>query len=150
MMVFLGGVLLETFVNYANWFHDIPASLETANSFFRVRNPGHFFQTVFPLTLLTGIGFVIIGWSIKSARLFILASLVLLIGIEVLTIGYIYPRIGILLREGTSVHSVEELRRTAQEFLTAHQFRLAGIFIAEALSLIGLWKFIRWAALRAN
>lgn len=150
MMMFLGGVIFETFINYPNWFYDIPASLENANRFLHVRNPGHFFQTIFPLIILTGIGFVIIGWKVKPSRTFILISLALLISIEVLTIGYIYPRIGIMLREGAAVHSVDFLKQTAQEFLRGNQVRVACIVIAELLSFIGLWKFIQHKWNRAS
>lgn len=142
MMVFLGGAIFETFINYPNWFHDIPASLEHTSRFFQVRNPGHFFQTIFPLTILSGILFVLLGWRAKSARSFILLSLILLIVIEVLTIGYIYPRIGILLREGATAHATDFLRQTAQEFLRAHRVRLGFILLAETLSFLGFWKFI--------
>lgn len=143
MLLFLGGVIFETFINYPNWFHELPASLEHTSRFFQVRHPGHFFQTVFPLALLAGILFVLLGWRARPARTFLLASLILLIVIEVLTIGYIYPRIGILLREGAATHSADSLRQTAQEFLRAHNIRLGFILLAETLSFIGFWQFIR-------
>lgn len=147
LMMFLGGVFFETFISYPNWFHNIPASLEVVNNFFQVRNPGNFFQTILPLIILTGIGFVILGWKVKPARTFILVSLALLVCTEIVTIVYIYPRIGIMLREGTTVHSVDVLKQTAQEFLRANQVRIVFILIAEVLSFIGLWKFIqhRWS-----
>ena len=142
MMIFLGGVLMENFISYPNWFYSIPASLEQANNFYQVRNPGQFFQTVFPLAILTGIGFVIFGWNVKPARNFILMSLLLLICTEILTVIFIYPLIGIMLREGTTAHSIDFLKQTAQGFVRANQLRVALFIIGEALSFISLWKFI--------
>lgn len=149
MLIFLGGVLMENFISYPNWFHDIPASLENTNKFYQVTNPGQFFQTVFPLAILTGIGFVILGWNVKPARTFVLISLLLLICTEVLTVIFIYPLIGIMLREGTAAHSVDFLKQTAQEFVRANQLRIAFFMIAETLSFIGLWKFIGYKWNRA-
>jgi uncharacterized membrane protein len=149
MMIFLGGVFMENFISYPNWFHNIPTSLENTNNFYQVINPGAFFQTVFPLTILTGIGFVILGWKVKPVRNFILMSLLLLICTEALTVIFIYPLIGIMLREGTAAHSVDFLKQTAHEFVRANQLRIAFFIIAEALSFTGLWKFIGYKWNRA-
>jgi len=149
MMIFLGGVFMENFISYPNWFHNIPTSLENTNNFYQVINPGAFFQTVFPLTILTGIGFVILGWKIKPARNLILISLLLLICTEVLTVIFIYPLIGIMLREGMAAHSVDFLKQTAHEFVRANQLRVAFFIIAEAFSFTGLWKFIGYKWNRA-
>jgi uncharacterized membrane protein len=85
---------------------------------------------------------VILGWKVKPARNFILTSLLLLICTEVLTVIFIYPLIGIMLREGAAAHSVDFLKQTAHEFVRANQLRVAFFIIAEALSFTGLWKFI--------
>lgn len=143
MMIFFGGVIFETFISYPNWFHNIPASLENTRNFLQVRNPGSFFQTVFPLSILTGIGFVIFAWKLKPARNFVLVSILLLICIEALTIIYIYPRIGVMIYEGTASHSVDFLKQTAQEFLMANNMRVVFISVAEVLSFLGLLNFIR-------
>jgi hypothetical protein len=51
--------------------------------------------------------------------------------------------------DGTAVHSVEVLKQTAQQFTTLNYIRMVFFFIAEMLSLIGLWKFTQHTANRA-
>lgn len=148
MMMVFGGAVMETFINFPNWFHDIPASLDTVKSFLQARNPGQFFQTLYPLAILTGIAFVILGWRIKPARNFILAALILSVGVELLTFVFIYPLLRIMIAEGAAVHSVEALKQTAEQFTTLNYIRMFFFLIAEMLSLIGLWKFTQHAANR--
>lgn len=149
MMMVFGGAIMETFINFPNWFHDIPASLDVAKNFLQARNPGQFFQTLYPLAILTGMAFVILGWRIKPARNFILAALILSVGVEFLTFVFIYPLLRIMIVEGTAVHSVEALKQTAGQFTTLNYMRMFFFLIAEVLSLIGLWKFTQHAANRA-
>jgi hypothetical protein len=148
MMIVFGGAIMDTFINFPNWFHNIPASLDAAKNFWQVTNPGQFFQTIYPLAILTGIAFVALGWRIKPARNFILGAIVLSVGIEVLTVAFIYPLLRIMIVDGTAVHSVDALKQTAQQFMTLNYLRLAFFFVAEMLSLIGLWKFSQYAANR--
>jgi uncharacterized membrane protein len=146
MMIVFGGAIMETFINFPNWFHNIPTSLDAAKNFLQVRNSGQFFQTVFPLAILTGIAFVILGWKIKPARNFILAAVVLSVGVEIATVAFVYPLLRVMIVEGTAVHSVDALKQTAQQFTTLNFIRLVIFFVAEMLSLIGLWKFTQHAA----
>jgi hypothetical protein len=143
-MMLLGGATMETFINFPNWFADIPASLIRVREFLAVRNPGMFFQTVAPLTLLTGLLFVLVAWRVVAARNFIAASIVLLTGLELITFNLIYPKLRILLGRGDQAglhHSTEQLMRTAHEFLTINGWRLTFMFVAAALSVAGLLKF---------
>jgi hypothetical protein len=146
MMIVFGGAIMETFINFPNWFHNIPTSLDAAKNFLQARNPGQFFQVLFPLAILTGMAFVILGWKIKPARNFILAAVVLSVGIQVATFTFIYPLLRIMIVDGTTVHSVEVLKQTAQQFMTLNYIRLMFFFVAEMLSLIGLWNFTQHAA----
>lgn len=148
MMIFFGGAIMETFINFPNWFHNIPASLDAAKNFLQARKPGQFFQLVYPLAILTGIGFVILGWKIKPARNFILTALVLSVGVEVVTFVFIYPLLRIMIVDGSAVYSAEVLRQTARRFTTLNYVRMVFVFIAEMLSLIGLWRFTQHIANR--
>jgi hypothetical protein len=144
-MMLIGGAMMETFINFPNWFADIPASLTRVREFLAIRNPGMFFQTVAPLTLLTGLLFVLVGWRARAARNFVAASIVLLIGIELVTFNIVYPRLRILLGRGDQAglhHSTEQLTQVAHEFLTINGYRLAVTFFAAALSAAGLVKLL--------
>src|SRR6185503_6560902 len=91
MIIVLGGTIFSVLVEYPNWFANVPESLEATRNFYKVFHPGYFFQTVAPLSLLSGIAFVIIGWRFAQARNFVLMSLAVLILAELLTFIYIYP-----------------------------------------------------------
>jgi hypothetical protein len=149
MTIVFGGAIMETFINFPNWFHNIPISLDAAKNFLQVRNPGQFFQTVYPLAILTGIAFVILGWRIKPARNLILAAIVLSVGLEVATFAFIYPLLRTMIVDGTAVHSIEVLKQTAERFTTLNYLRMFFFLIGELLSLFGLWKFTQHAANRA-
>jgi uncharacterized membrane protein len=149
MLIVFGGAIMETFINFPNWFHNIPTSLDAAKNFLQARNPGQFFQTLYPLAILTGMAFVILGWKIKPARNFILAAIVLSVGVEVVTFAFIYPLLRIMIVDGTAVHSVEVLKQTAERFMTLNYVRMFFFLIAQLLSLIGLWKFTQHTAIRA-
>jgi hypothetical protein len=143
-MMLMGGATMETFINFPNWVADIPASLIRVREFLAVRNPGMFFQTVAPLTLLTGLLFVLVGWRVAPARNFIAASIVLLITVELITFNLIYPKLRILLARGDQAgveHSTEQLTQAAHELLTINSWRLAFMFVAAGLSAAGLIKF---------
>jgi uncharacterized membrane protein len=144
-MIYVGGALFETFINFPNWVADIPASLTRTREFLAVRHPGMFFQLVVPLTILTGILFALIAWRSGAPRNYVGASILLLIGIELLTFNLVYPRIGILLGRGASAgltFSTEQLNQAAQQLLTLNAWRLAVTFLAALLSATGLVKFL--------
>lgn len=144
LMIFVGGALFETFINYPNWVADIPASLTRTREFLAVRNPGMFFQTVVPLTIVTGAIFILVAWRTCAARNFVGASLVCLVGIELATFNLVYPRLRMLLGVGRNegpVYSVEQLQQTADQLFGVHIWRMGFIGLAAILSAIGLVKF---------
>ena len=144
VMIFLGGLVFDTFIVYPNVFYDVPRSLETAMAFAVVRGPSDFFPPVGTLALLTGIGILILGWRVKSARSWILGSVpVILVGEFLFSAAFFWPRNTIMFEEGTAVHSVAYLKQTAREFQTGHWLRLAMSAVASALSFVGFLKFYR-------
>ena len=66
-------------VLYPNIFHEVPHSLETAMEFMAVRGPGDFFPPLGMLSWLTGIGCLVLNWRVKSARYWILGSLIIIV-----------------------------------------------------------------------
>ena len=143
MMILLGSIVLETFMVYPNIFHDVPRSLETAMEFMVIRGPGDFFPTLGLLSWLTGIGALILGWHVKSARYWILGSLIMIVCEGLFSMAFFWPRNTIMFEEGTAVHSVAYVKQTAQEFQTGHWLRVAMSAAASALSFIGFLKFYR-------
>ncbi len=141
LMILLGAILFDTLVLYPDIFHDVPRSLETAMEFMVVRGPGDFFPTLGLLSWLTGIGALILSWRVRSARYWILGSLIVMVCQGLVSMAFFWPRNTIMFEEGVAVHSVAYLQQTAQEFQTGHWFRVAFNAAASALSFVGFLKF---------
>ncbi|RIK41791.1 MAG: hypothetical protein DCC55_10820 [Chloroflexi bacterium] len=145
MMILLGSIVLETFMIYPNIFHDPPESFEIALAFMSVRAPSDFFPPLGFLSWVTGAGSLILGWRVKSARYWILGSLLMIVGEGLVSMAFFWPRNTIMFIEGPAVHSAEFLRQTAQEFQTLHWLRLAFNVVGSALIFIGFLKFYRYS-----
>ena len=144
LMILLGAILFETLILYPNIFYGVPGSLETALAFMVVRGPHDFFPLVGNLAMLTGIGFLVLGWRVKSARYWILGSVIIIfVGEFLFSVVYFWPRNTIMFEEGTAVHSVAYLQQTAQEFQTGHWVRVAASAVASVLSFTGFLRFYR-------
>jgi uncharacterized membrane protein len=143
LMIFLGAITFETLILYPNIFRDAPASLEAAVAFMKI-GPADFFPPVGMLMLLTGAASVIFSWRVKTARYWLLISvLILLFGEFLFSAVFFWPRNTIMFIEGPAVHSAEVLRRTAREFEALHWVRLGLCLPASVFSLIGLLKYYR-------
>ncbi len=147
MMILLGAITLETFMVYPNIFHDPPRSLETGLEFMSVRAPSDFFPPLGFLSWITGIGALILGWRVKSARYWILLSLIMIMCEGLVSMVFFWPRNEIMFIEGSAVHSDEFLRQTAQEFQTLHWSRLAFNAAAFVSIFVGFLKFYRYRVL---
>jgi hypothetical protein len=143
MMILLGSIVLETFMVYPNIFHDPPWSLETALEFMVVRAPNDFFPLLGFLSWVTGIGSLILGWRVKSARYWILGSLIMIVCEGLFSMAFFWPRNTIMFIEGTEVHSAAYLEQVAREFQTLHWSRLAFNAAGSALIFVGFLKFYR-------
>jgi len=140
-MVVLGGTIFSVMVEYPNWFANVPVSLEVTRNFYKVLHPGYFFQITGPLMLLTGIGFVIAGWRMSSARNLVLISVGIMIAIELLTFFYIYPRLDVLFGPESASQSIDALRQAASDFTFADRIRTAMDVLASAISVGAMFKF---------
>lgn len=142
-MVVLGGAIFCVLVEYPNWFANVPSSLETTRAFYNVLHPGYFFQSFGPLTLLSGILFIIVGWRITQARNLVAFSILLLIAVELLTFFYIYPRLRILFAPDVMSMPIEVVRLAGDQFTTADRIRTALSLVAGALSITALFRFFK-------
>lgn len=143
MMILLGSIVLETFMIYPNIFYNPPQSFETALDFMVIRAPNDYFPPLGFFSWLTGLGSLILGWRVKSARYWILGSLLMIVAEGLFSMAFFWPRNTIMFIEGTAVHSAEFLRQTAQEFQTLHWARLAFNAVGSALIFIGFLKVYR-------
>jgi hypothetical protein len=143
MMILLGSIMLETFMIYPNIFRDPPASFAVALDFMSVRAPNDFFPPLGFASWVTGAASLLLSWRVKSARYWVLGSLLMIVGEGLASMALFWPRNTILFVEGTAVHSVEFLRQTASEFETMHWLRVVFNTLGAALIFTGFLKFYR-------
>jgi hypothetical protein len=80
---------------------------------------------------------------VKSARYWILSSLLMIACEGLFSMAFFWPRNEITFIEGPAVHSDELLRQTAQEFQTLHWARVAFNVAASVSIFVGFLKFYR-------
>jgi Domain of unknown function (DUF1772) len=143
MMILLGAIVMETFMVYPNVFHDPPRSLELGLRFMSVRAPSEFFPPLGLLSWVTGVGALIVGWRVKSARYWILFSVFMIVCEGLFSMVFFWPRNEIMFIEGTAVHSAELLRQVALEFQKLHWARFAFNVAASASIFVGFMRYYR-------
>jgi hypothetical protein len=141
VFMLLGAGILDTYVNFPDWFQNIPDSLMVTRQFFAFRNPGFFFVPALLLVLVSGATFVAAGWKHEPARIWVLVGTAFFFTVLLLNLGFIYPRIGALIGAGLDTSTVEELQKTAQEMQVLLQVRMVLVLIGTAFDVFGLWRF---------
>ncbi|EQB36286.1 MULTISPECIES: hypothetical protein [Virgibacillus] len=139
----LGSILVDTFLLYPNIFHNIPKSLELGMEFMAVASPHTYFPPLGAASILTGILALMLAWKTESVRYWILFSILMIVLEGATSIVFAWSRNEILFIEGVDVHSVEFLKRTAQEFLIVHGFRVAYNIIGSILMFVGFIKYYK-------
>lgn len=143
MMILLGSIVLETWMVYPNVFYNPPESLEAGLAFMKIRAPHDFFPPLGLTSWITGLGSLILGWRVKSARYWILGSLLMIVAEGAFSMAFFWPRNAIMFIEGSAVHSAEFLRQTAQEFVNLHWARVIFNALGSAMIFVGFLKFYR-------
>lgn len=143
MLLLLGAIILETFMVYPNIFHNPPKSLVLGLEFMSVRAPNDFFPPFGFASWVMGLASLIVGWRVKSARWWILGSLLMIIGEGVASMLLFWPRNTIMFVEGQAVHSAEFLIRTAHEFEQMHWLRVAFNALSSAMIFTGFLNYYR-------
>jgi uncharacterized membrane protein len=136
-------IVLETFMIYPNIFANPPASLESAMSFMAVRAPSDFFPPLGFLSWVTGAASLILGWRVKSARYWIVGSLLMIVAEGLVSMAFFWPRNTIMFIEGAAVHPAEFLRQTALEFQNLHWLRPAFNAVGSVLIFTGFLRFYK-------
>ncbi len=139
VMLLLGGIAQETFMIYPDIFADPPNSIELAKQFFLPHPPSAYFRPFGLACWVTGAGALLLGWSARSSRLWILAS-VAMIGAEgVWSMVFAWPRNAVLF-EGVALHPVEVILQTAQEFQSLHWARVVFNTAAAVFAFVGFLR----------
>jgi Domain of unknown function (DUF1772) len=138
----LGGSVYDAIVMAPNYRVGIPQSLEHVRQFMAVANPGSFFRVISPLTQLSILISLILGWKRPAGRRWwLLPALLLIIAGDVVTFTFHYPRNAILFHD--PVHtSPPILQQAANEWAYGNYLRivLVGAAVACALRALLLGK----------
>lgn len=119
-----GGSLYDSIVLAPNFRVGIPQSLEHLRQFMAVANPGSFFRFIAPLTELSVLTSLILGWKHPAGRRqwLILAFLLIIAG-DVITFTFHYPRNAILFHD--PMHTPPEtLEKVAVEWAYGNYLRI--------------------------
>ena len=143
MMILLGSIVMETWMIYPNIFRDPPASFAVALEFMSVRAPNDFFPPLGVLSWVTGAASLILGWRVKTARYWILGSLLMIVGEGLVSMAFFWPRNTIMFIEGPAVHSAGFLRQTAIEFQNLHWLRVLFNALGSAAIFTGFLQYYR-------
>ncbi|URT71647.1 DUF1772 domain-containing protein [Cytobacillus firmus] len=141
--IMLGAFILEVFMVYPNIFHNVPESFEVSMDFMEAASPHTFFPPLGLASWITGAGALILVWKIKSARSWVLGSILVMILLGLVSMIFEWPRNEIMFIDGQSVHSVEFLKQTAREFLMINWIRVACNTIGAVMVFVGFLKFYK-------
>jgi hypothetical protein len=107
-----GGSLYDSIVMAPNYRIGIPQSLEHVRQFMAAANPGSFFRAISPLTQLSILISLILGWRRPAGRKWwLIAALLLIVVGDVFTFTFHYPRNAILFHD--PMHTPPEVLETA-------------------------------------
>lgn len=148
--IMLGSMLVNTFLLYPNIFNDVPKSLETAMEFMEVASTHTYFPPIGMASIITGILALILGWKVKSARVWIFWSMLMIVIEGAISIVFEWPRNEIMFLEGTDVHSIAFLKETAKEFVLIHSIRVGTNIVGSILIFIGFMKYYKNCLIQEN
>jgi uncharacterized membrane protein len=134
----LGGSFYDLLVNAPNFSADIPQSLAAYRGSMLVASPGNFFRLFAPLTEVSLLISLILGWrSPVGRRWWLLAAFVLILTGDVITFTYHYPRNALLFRD--PLHTpVDALRQAAAEWVYGNYVRVMLVVVAMICAIQGM------------
>jgi len=95
-----GGSLYDSIVLAPNFRVGIPQSLEHLRQFMAVANPGSFFRFIAPLTQISILISLVLGWKRPAGRRrWLILAFILIIAADVITFTFHYPRNAILFHD---------------------------------------------------
>ncbi|MBV8860001.1 MAG: DUF1772 domain-containing protein [Acidobacteria bacterium] len=119
-----GGSLYDSIVLAPNFRVGLPQSVEHLRQFMAVANPGNFFRVIAPLTQLSILVSLVLGWKRPAGRRWwLIPALVLIVAGDVITFTFHYPRNAILF--GDPLHTPPEtLEKAAIEWAYGNYARI--------------------------
>ena len=125
----LGAGLYESSVMAPNYQANIPESLNHVKQFFSVANPGTYFRVVAPATQITLLVALILNWKVSARRWWLVAALLIAVGMDVVTFAYHYPRNVILFSDPMNT-PIDVLTGAAREWMYGNLIRCVMVTVA--------------------
>jgi hypothetical protein len=136
-----GGSLYDSIVMAPNYRLG-PQALEHVHQFMAAANPGSFFRVIAPLTQVSILISLILGWRRPAGRKWwLIAALLLVVVGDVFTLTFHYPRNAIMFHD--PMHTPPEmLERAAREWTYGNYLRilLVGAALISALKALSLGR----------
>ncbi|MFI6869459.1 hypothetical protein [Nocardia sp. NPDC050406] len=124
----------ETILLYPNIFRDVPDSLALSEQFMSEVRVGDVMRPLGMVETATALMATAIALYYRTARRWVLASLIPLIaGQFLLSVLYLWPRASILYDDRTD-HTLAEIERAATEFQTGELIRILAALATAALA----------------
>ena len=137
MASLLGANVYTSVVDARSWGTNIPESILTARSYFKIVNPGTFFRVASPLNQLFALLALVVCWtSGKRVRLYFGLALLCAVLVEAITFAYFFPRNEILFVSADV--SADLLTRTWSEWIRTNWVRNVLLASGLACSMSGL------------
>lgn len=140
-----GAAMYEAVVLAPNFRHDIPHSLEHFRQFMSVANPGTFFRAVAPPAQLAVLVSLILCWKIRGARGWFIVGLAAIVGADVVTFTFHYPRNHFLFHSPLT-QPVAELTAAAEEWGNGNLVRVALVAVSMIAVALALKKAVSVSA----
>jgi hypothetical protein len=134
--VILGANLFEYVVNVPNWRE--PGGVVAYRTLMRRRHPGHFFQTIVPVSIALLVAALVLGWVDGGEVALVGVALATVVASEVFTLLYFMPRNRSLFIAPVETEPGALSVRLVNEWAGAALIRIATIAIGVVASLLAL------------
>ena len=139
LALLLGASAFESVVTAPNFNTGIPDSLRHMQGFMQVRNPGHYFRVVSPLTQILLLLSAIVCWrGPRGRRWSLVAALIAVVTADIITFTFHYPRNAILFGAIDNT-PIAELEQAAREWAVGNYVRVLLVLVSLGFSLRALW-----------
>jgi uncharacterized membrane protein len=135
----LGANVYQAIVEVPNWNADPPATVADFRACVRHSHPGYFFQVFVPLTILSLLVSLGLGWNKpKERNRWVMGALLGVLAAEIFTVVFFFPRNEILFFGPMEKLAASFVAQSAAEWKNAHFLRMAMLIAGVACAVRGL------------